>query len=242
MADISRVIPDGAGEIRLSPGGSCQEASRFEVTLICINDAQFQRDTGSSVKLLLLQLYEGQYYLVLGSPSVPFASEFTNAPRKDVFPSPLDRQAWTNTQMNGMEKIVTGIEFFEFWQGVGDENVRYVVLPTVKCSRAVRRPISFGSSVIVLKDIELHKAGHLADDIRHMHKLVVRDVQEFQELEAGEVPGQLLYPVVLKTQKTKEDILFDQLVLQLALVEKVAFVGSHNKWDASTVFYAGAGT
>jgi hypothetical protein len=53
MADISRVIPDGAGAIRLSPGGSCQIASRFEVTLICINDAQFQRDMGSSVKLLL---------------------------------------------------------------------------------------------------------------------------------------------------------------------------------------------
>jgi hypothetical protein len=31
----------------------CQVASRLEVTLICINDAQFQRDTGSSVKLLL---------------------------------------------------------------------------------------------------------------------------------------------------------------------------------------------
>jgi hypothetical protein len=46
--------------------------------------------------------------------------------------------------------------------------------------------------------IELHKAGHLADDIRHMHKLVVRDVQEFQELEAEKVPGQLLYPVVLE--------------------------------------------
>jgi hypothetical protein len=44
MADISRVIPDGAGEIRLSPGGSCEEASRFEVTLICIYDAQFQRE------------------------------------------------------------------------------------------------------------------------------------------------------------------------------------------------------
>jgi hypothetical protein len=53
MADISRVIPDGAGAIRLSPGGSCQEASRFEEILISINDAQFQRDTGSSVKLLL---------------------------------------------------------------------------------------------------------------------------------------------------------------------------------------------
>ena len=37
-------------------------------------------------------------------------------------------------------------------------------------------------------------------------------------------------------------ILFDYLVLQLALVENVVFVGSHNKWDASTVFYAGAGT
>jgi hypothetical protein len=33
-----------------------------------------------------------------------------------------------------------------------------------------------------------------------MHKLVVRDVQEFQELEAGKVPGQLLYPVVLEPQ------------------------------------------
>ena len=48
--------------------------------------------------------------------------------------------------------------------------------------------------------IELYKAGHLADDIRHMHKLVVRDVQGFQELEAGKVPGQLLYPVVLEPQ------------------------------------------
>jgi hypothetical protein len=36
--------------------------------------------------------------------------------------------------------------------------------------------------------------------------------------------------------------LFDQLVLQLALAENVAFVGSHNKWDASTVSYAGAAT
>jgi hypothetical protein len=53
MADISRVIPDGAGAIRLLPGASCQVASRFEVTLISINDAQFKRDTGSSVKLLL---------------------------------------------------------------------------------------------------------------------------------------------------------------------------------------------
>jgi hypothetical protein len=34
--------------------------------------------------------------------------------------------------MNGMEKIVIGIEFFELWQGVGDGNVRYVVPPTVK--------------------------------------------------------------------------------------------------------------
>jgi hypothetical protein len=50
---ISRVIPDGAGAIKLSPGGSCQLASRFEVTLMCVSDAQFQRDTGSSVKLLL---------------------------------------------------------------------------------------------------------------------------------------------------------------------------------------------
>jgi hypothetical protein len=48
--------------------------------------------------------------------------------------------------------------------------------------------------------IEFHKAGHLADDIRHMHKLVVRDVKEFQKLEAGKVSGQLLYPVVLKPQ------------------------------------------
>jgi hypothetical protein len=53
MANISRVILDGAGAIRLSPGGSCQVASRFEVTLICINDAQLRRDTGSSVRLLL---------------------------------------------------------------------------------------------------------------------------------------------------------------------------------------------
>jgi hypothetical protein len=50
---ISRVIPDGAGATKLSPGGSCQLASRFEVTLIWISDTQFQRDTGNSVKLLL---------------------------------------------------------------------------------------------------------------------------------------------------------------------------------------------
>jgi hypothetical protein len=36
MADISRVIPDSAGAIRLSPGGSCQVVSRFKVTLVCI--------------------------------------------------------------------------------------------------------------------------------------------------------------------------------------------------------------
>jgi hypothetical protein len=34
--------------------------------------------------------------------------------------------------MNGMDKIVIGIEFFELWQGVGDGNVRYVVPQTVK--------------------------------------------------------------------------------------------------------------
>jgi hypothetical protein len=43
-----------------------------------------------------------------------------------------NRQAWINAQMNGMEKIVIGIEFFELWQGVDDGNVRYVVPPTVK--------------------------------------------------------------------------------------------------------------
>jgi hypothetical protein len=48
--------------------------------------------------------------------------------------------------------------------------------------------------------IELHKARHLADDIRNMHKLVVRDVQEFQKLEAEKVQGQLLYPVVSEPQ------------------------------------------
>jgi hypothetical protein len=69
-------------------------------------------------------------------------------------------------------------------------------LPTkIRCSRAVRQPTYFGSSVIVLKE-----AGHLADDIRHMHKLIVRDVKEFQTLEAGKVPGQLLYPIVLEPQ------------------------------------------
>jgi hypothetical protein len=36
-----------------SPSAEIQVESRFEVTLICINDAQLRRDTGSSVKLLL---------------------------------------------------------------------------------------------------------------------------------------------------------------------------------------------
>jgi hypothetical protein len=39
-----------------------------------------------------------------------------------------------------------------------------------------------------------------------MHKLVVRDVQGFQELEAGEVRGQLLYPVVLEPQTRLDKI------------------------------------
>jgi hypothetical protein len=43
-----------------------------------------------------------------------------------------NRQAWTDTLKNRMEKIVIGIEFFELGQGVGDGNVRYVVPPTVK--------------------------------------------------------------------------------------------------------------
>jgi hypothetical protein len=54
-----------------------------------------------------------------------------------------NRQAWTNTQMNGMDKIVTGIEFFEFWQGVGDGNVRYVVPPTVKQPQVDEIPAFF---------------------------------------------------------------------------------------------------
>jgi len=48
--------------------------------------------------------------------------------------------------------------------------------------------------------IEVDKTGQLADHTRHVHKLVVRDVQELQELEAGKIPGQLLYPIVLEPQ------------------------------------------
>jgi hypothetical protein len=58
--------------------------------------------------------------------------------------------------------------------------------------------------------------------------------------------GFRVYPIRLvlgsRRRQRRIPILFDQLILQLALVENVAFVGSHNKWDVSTIVYAGAGT